>query len=1025
MAKFYLDNNDVNQRISNKNTSVYGANATESVIIDSGVTGTIVDQNVESATFATGSTSDYKYSQSGNKLKVYAADGTTLVADVALNSAGTPLTFSNGTVTAAYSTTGVINLGGKAVTSTATVIDTAATVDATKTSGGTGGTTSTVTGSTFTLTTGVDQGAAFTGTSYDDKFIAGDTTATTWTVGDALDGGAGTDNLFVIKAAAITVPTAATVTNIENISATSGADITLNTTTGFTGLTSLTTNGVGAATITTAASTAVSVTTATLGTAAVAINGGSTVTTSVTGQTTGTIAVGANVAATGAVTVSTAGVYADGANNTTGAITVTGGTTVTVTTATGITAAQQAVDNTDGAAHTLTQSGVTVTGNSTTTAATVTQAAAVVEVDDVTIGRTGVKNGAIAINDANRASASLAGTITTATLNNYGDSTIDSGALTTVNISGTGGTLGITTGALTTPAVRTLALNVNGLSYKNAGTNNAITVDTDITTLNIDSSTASSTVNNITANSATTVNVSGSALLTLTNNTFPAATTINVTNTAGAVFGTTAIGAAVQFTGGAGADTIILSNLFTKVNNMGAGNDTVTYAGLAGTGGSVVAGDGTDTIIMATASADAVDASSVFNTTFTGFETLQISDAHTTSIDLDGINAASKVVFVLGSNAGIISNLISGGTVQTKATNAGTTAINIKSSLASTTDVLNYGLSATTIITGGTVTVPNVETINISAPDASTSGSAAVTHTLTLTASAATSIVVTGNNGLNLTATGSTLVTNFDASGVVGNSTVASTYVAATTDSAANLAVTYVSVNATANAAVVIKGGAGNDVLTGSAAALNIDTITGGEGADSITGGTGNDLIILTETTPAADTVALIASATNGVDVIRGFSAGTSGLDIVNLIDTETTVGTAANATAVFAATTTAALTTGASAFVLTGIATTTTLSDVVEINTSLSSFGNLGLSGATSGTELLKALSSTDSASTGITLDTASDDFYLIAYQNSNAYLYKVTDTGDTNATASEIALVGVFEGVAAGAFASGDFIA
>ena len=48
-----------------------------------------------------------------------------------------------------------------------------------------------------------------------------------------------------------------------------------------------------------------------------------------------------------------------------------------------------------------------------------------------------------------------------------------------------------------------------------------------------------------------------------------------------------------------------------------------------------------------------------------------------------------------------------------------------------------------------------------------------------------------------------------------------------------------------------------------------------------------------------------------------------------------------------------------------------------------------------------------------------------MIAYQNSNAYLYKVTDTGDTNVTASEIALVGVFEGIAAGAFASGDFIA
>jgi hypothetical protein len=46
----------------------------------------------------------------------------------------------------------------------------------------------------------------------------------------------------------------------------------------------------------------------------------------------------------------------------------------------------------------------------------------------------------------------------------------------------------------------------------------------------------------------------------------------------------------------------------------------------------------------------------------------------------------------------------------------------------------------------------------------------------------------------------------------------------------------------------------------------------------------------------------------------------------------------------------------------------------------------------------------------------------YIVAYQNGNAYLYEVTST-DANIVASEIALVGVFNGVAAGAFASGDF--
>jgi S-layer protein len=72
----------------------------------------------------------------------------------------------------------------------------------------------------------------------------------------------------------------------------------------------------------------------------------------------------------------------------------------------------------------------------------------------------------------------------------------------------------------------------------------------------------------------------------------------------------------------------------------------------------------------------------------------------------------------------------------------------------------------------------------------------------------------------------------------VGNSTAATPGVAATTDSAANLAVTFASANVTTTASVVITGGAGNDTLTGNAAK---DTISGGAGTDAITGGTGVD----------------------------------------------------------------------------------------------------------------------------------------------------------------------------------------
>jgi S-layer protein len=323
-----------------------------------------------------------------------------------------------------------------------------------------------------------------------------------------------------------------------------------------------------------------------------------------------------------------------------------------------------------------------------------------------------------------------------------------------------------------------------------------------------------------------------------------------------------------------------LSNTFTKVINMGAGNDTVTYGGAASTAtgakGSVEAGDGTDTIIMTTAQADAVDASSVFNASFKGFETLRISDAHTTTVDLDGVNAASKVILRAGSNGGTLTNLVSGGTVDVVGQSAGNLTVNVKGALVGASDTLNVNLQNTSAITDArTLTAANVETVNIGVADAAVApalGTAAVIHTLTLAATEATTVTVAGNNGLTLTNTGNTKITNFDASGVVGNSTAATPGVAATTDSAANLAVTFASANTTASAVVTITGGAGNDTLSGNASkdtingGAGVDRITGGAGQDTLTGGAGADVFVFEATD----------SAYNAIDVITDLSAADS-----------------------------------------------------------------------------------------------------------------------------------------------------
>lgn len=823
------------------------------------------------------------------------------------------------------------------------------------------------------------------------------TAGNTWTVGDAIDGGAGTDTFTVTQTGAITVPTGATVKNIETATFLSGTTANVIDASSWTGLTNLNVTGVTAQTVTAAATTDISVTGSTA-TGATTVNGGKNVTVTETGASGGTVGIGATTAAAGTVTVTSTTAAANGTIG--NAITVTGGTTVNVT---------QVAGNAAGAGVTTTAGAVVVNGNASTTTVTVSDTKAAT----AAAGVVGHVNGAVTVTDVNAASATAAGTIATVTLNNFAAATIDSSAISTVNLTGTATSLGIGRGALTaTPTANTLAVNVNGLTMTGALTDSEAAADDGFTTVNIASSTAASSVGSMAFADATTLNISGDAKFTSGGETLTAVTAINVTNTAGATLAT-ALGTGVLFTGGAGADSVSLGAT-TKAITMGAGDDTVIYGGAAGTGGSVNAGDGSDTIQMSGAEADAADLNSTFNSTFTNFEVLSIETGATETLDVVGLNNVSKVK-TIGASGLTVNNLASGGTLTlTGASTAAT--MGVRDAAFNAADTFNIALSNSTagVVAFGSVTVANVETVNISTVDAGTSTSTAATiDTATLAATSAKSIVVSGNNGLTLTNTGNVAVTSFDASGVVANGT---------DDTAANLAVTFTSANTTASASITIKGGAGNDVLAGNATTANANNITGGEGADQITTGLGNDTFVLTETTAAADTVVFATTANNGIDTITGFQAGAGATtDKAKLVAAATTNAAQDVAGVADFAAISVALTSGAQAYVL-GASTAT--NDIIEITTALSSFGSLGAAGVVDGTELLKALSSTNVAASSFTTSTAGDDFYLVAYQNGNAYLYQVTDAGlDTTVVAADIALVGVFNGVAAGAFAAGDF--
>lgn len=135
-----------------------------------------------------------------------------------------------------------------------------------------------------------------------------------------------------------------------------------------------------------------------------------------------------------------------------------------------------------------------------------------------------------------------------------------------------------------------------------------------------------------------------------------------------------------------------------------------------------------------------------------------------------------------------------------------------------------------------------------------------VTHAATLSATAATSLVISGNAGVTLgTLTGATKLASIDASGVstglVSFTTAALTSAAeikggagenTVVDSAATKAVTYIgqdkvdtiTINNALNNVVTTAGGA-DVIVTGS----GNDTINAGDGDDNITSGTGLDVI--------------------------------------------------------------------------------------------------------------------------------------------------------------------------------------
>lgn len=695
-----------------------------------------------------------------------------------------------------------------------------------------------INGKTDMLTTGVD---TLKGTAKNDLFLA--TAKANWSVADSIDGGKGVDTLKIIDTAAIAQtdlePISATIKNVEILDLISGAAVTADTTS-IDGVTDLYTTSKGTNTSTAAATTNINATASALSgvAGAVDINGGKNVTvtasdTSTTAVASGnTILVGDTTAAKGTVavtytdTVSDATVAAGGAI-TGSSITVTGGTTVKVD-------SKAVVGVADNAGDIFTIGTVTVNGNASTTAVTVNQTAAT-EAFGTPAANTKIKiiNGAVNITDKNT-DVTAADTIATVSLENFGLATITSSALSTLNLKGgasattASGNLDLDKSATDTTVLPT-TLNVNstggfigelGLS---AGTS---TMAATYTAVNV-TSTAATTFANATFAANKTLTVDGAGVTTFTAFTGNTALESIVSKGAGVTIGT-ALANDVTFTGGAGVENIKIGAT-TKTIDLGAGDDTATISTTVfGAGGSLNGGAGNDTLVVTT-----VANSNIAGLPhIVGFETLK----------LDGVATGGKhnahtfkaLEIGTGAVATEFENVAAGvGLTVLAANTANTTTVTLANSTG-TADVFDLTLKSDGDLDAGTVVLAGVETININSVDTDIDTSIPTTvndNDLILTATAAKSIVVTGNTNLDLVNTSATLVTSFDASAATGK-------------------INYKSANATIGEIVTIKGGAGDDILEGNSAITVNDIIFGGAGNDIITysggkdtftGGAGND----------------------------------------------------------------------------------------------------------------------------------------------------------------------------------------
>jgi len=514
--------------------------------------------------------------------------------------------------------------------------------------------------------------------------------------------------------------------------------------------------------------------------------------------------------------------------------------------------------------------------------------------------------------------------------------------------------------------------------------------------------------------------------------------TITVTNTAattgstitfGAFAGVTPGVATQTATTGSGADTFNTIAVDGISASGGAGNDAFNVSNVAAFDNDSLAvtlagGTGTDTLTFANGLTGTIDLSDTNDVTISGIEVINAGTATTGGMAITLAGSDFRTIQGDSTTANVTYTMTAAQLDALTTITAATSSNTFSVAVSNTTGPVTVDLSDTTYttlahvdsitfnaVTTGVVTATIDENVAVVGGQ----GSADV---LNVTGSlGAVTMASSAFETVNLTTTAQASAVTLGTGVVTVNSSLtqtgAITLVSGTTAANATAGnITYVDTNTAANTTTFTNSGSGAMTVTMTGDTNAADTVVNsGTGTITLNQKVGSGVTTLTlNANSAVDTInfsdgttasAGVLAAADRV-VVTGFN--TAG-DLIKLDVEQTTVATAAAAAPVVSVISAAGNVTWASA-----------TADVIIFNYDQAGTTEV-LSADLTGAALIFNVGT-------ITAANSTDETYVVAYDNSKAYIYQFTASADTTVTAAKMALIGVINGAEVGSLGASDFV-